>query len=262
MNILLTNDDGINSGGIQELARVLRSRKGLKVFVIAPDTNRSGISHALSILNGPVKLSRVEEDTWSCSGYPADCIIAALKGALPEHIDLVLSGINQGANLGTDIIYSGTVAAARQASLYGIPSIALSLVGDAPFCWDMAASWAANHLEELLAYWREHTFVNVNIPNGPGFPEGMAAAWPAVKRYNDTLSTMTAPDGSRWCFLAAAEEKVVPEAGSDCDIIFRNLVSVSSVYNYPAVTRDLCPGAPADKLFTVNGYARGGQKKE
>ena len=256
MNILLTNDDGIDSEGLQKLAWILRSRQKYKVSVIAPDTNRSGISHALSIFNGPVKLSALGPDTWSCSGYPADCIIAGLKGVLSEWPDLVLSGINRGANLGTDIIYSGTASAARQASLAGIPAIALSLVGNEPFYWDMAASWSADHLEELLAYWREDTFVNVNIPGNSGLPEGMATAWPAVKNYRDTLSVMTAPDGSRWCFLEAVDDiSAVSEQGSDCETVSRNFVSVSTVYNHPAVLRDFCPGAPADHLVQVIGYA-------
>jgi len=233
MNILLTNDDGINSPGIQKLAEVLRSRSKHRIFIIAPDTNRSGVSHAISILHTPVKLTEAGEDAWSCSGFPGDCVIIGMKGALPERPHLVLSGINKGENLGTDIIYSGTAAAARQAGLAGIPAVALSLAGRGVFHWDMAASWAADHLEELISYWRKDTFVNVNIPNSPGGPEGMLATWPAVKIYKDTIEVMNAPDGSRWCFLQLMGESVVMEAGSDCDAVSRNFVSVSSVYNYP-----------------------------
>ena len=262
MNILLTNDDGIRSEGIQKLAQILRSRENHRVFVIAPDVNRSGVSHALSLFNGPIKLSAIGEDTWSCSGYPVDCVLAALKGALAEKPDLVISGINRGANLGTDIIYSGTASAARQASLSGVPAIALSLAGDGPFYWDMAVSWSADNLEKLLTYWREQTFVNVNIPNAPLYPEGMVTSWPAAKRYRDSLSIVHTQDGNRWCFLNAAEDTAVPETGSDCDIISRKLVSVSSVYNYPAVMREFCPGATMDKLVKVAGNAGGEQKKE
>ena len=244
MNILLTNDDGIKSEGLQKLAEILRSRLKHRVYVIAPDHNRSGISHALSLISGPVKLTRQEEDTWSCSGFPADCVILGLMGELPVRPDLIISGINQGENLGTDIIYSGTASAARQGSLAGIPALALSLAGRGDFCWDMAASWSADHLGELVALWRENTFVNVNIPNCPGGPEGMAMAWPAVKRYQDILKVMPLSDDTRWFFLAAGEELAVKEAGSDWDVVSRNLVSVSPVYNYPAVRRDLCPGVP------------------
>lgn len=244
MNILLTNDDGIGSEGLQKLARHLRLGGKHRVFVIAPDTDRSGISHALAVLNGPLKIAGAGEDTWTCSGYPADCVIAGLNGALPVRPCLVLSGINRGANLGTDIIYSGTASAARQSSLSGTPAVALSLAGGEPFCWDMAVSWAADHLEEFLAYWRKDSFVNVNIPNSSGGPDGMIAAWPAAKKYRDTLSITTAPDGSRLCSMKFGEDTTPQEKGSDCEVVSRNYASVSAVSNYPAVLRELCPGAP------------------
>ena len=257
MNILLTNDDGVNAEGLQYLAEALRSGGKYRVTVIAPDINRSGISQALSLLNGPVKLARLGEDTFSCSGYPADCVIVALMGALPEKPDLVLSGINHGANLGTDIVYSGTVAAARQAGLAGIPAVALSLVGSDPFHWDMAASWCADNLEGLAAFWVKGTFVNVNIPNSPAGPDGIAVTRPAAKRYNDTLSVMAAPDGNLWCFLEAGQEAVVTEAGFDCEAVSRNLVSVSSVCNLPAVKKE--PGAPEAGIFAA-ASCRSGKK--
>ena len=233
MNILLTNDDGIDSAGIQKFAEALRAKGKYRVLVLAPDFNRSGISNAVSLLNGPVKVLQLGEDTWSCSGYPADCVIAARLGALPVKPDLVLSGINRGENLGSDLIYSGTAAAARQASLGGIPAIALSLVGRDNFYWDMAASWAADHLEELTAFCAPKSFVNVNIPNSSGGPEGMRAAWPAIKRYRDALMVVDAPDGSRWCFLEGEPEMAMGQKDSDCDVVSRNFVSVSAVYNYP-----------------------------
>jgi len=242
MNILLTNDDGINSDGILKLAGALRGKHN--VSVIAPDGNRSGVSHALSIFHNAVKLTCLKKDTWSCTGYPADCVIVGLNGLLQERPDLILSGINNGENLGTDIIYSGTVAAARQGSLAGIPSIALSIAGNPPYHWDMAVSWIDSHLEELLSYWREYTFVNVNIPNNPNGPEGIIPSWPAAKTYKDSLSIAAAADGSRYCFLVAGEDTTFAESGSDCDVVSRNFVSVSSVYNYPAVVRELCPGVP------------------
>jgi len=244
MNILLTNDDGISSDGILKLAEALRSDGKHKVSVIAPDVNRSGISHALSIFNNAVKLTCIGKDTWSCTGYPADCVIVGVRGLLSEQPDLILSGINNGENLGTDIIYSGTAAAARQGGLTGIPSIALSLSGNAPYHWDMAVPWTVSHLEELLPYWREHTYVNVNIPNSSDFPIGIIHSWPAAKTYRDSLSIVAANDGSRYCFLESGEDTSFSEPGSDCDAVSRNFVSVSPVYIYPAVVRDLCPGVP------------------
>ena len=252
MNILLTNDDGIDSEGIHKLADALRSGGNTggnaggknRVFIIAPDRNRSGISNALSILFDPVELFPQGEDTWSCSGTPGDCVIIGLKGGLPFLPDLVLSGINMGANLGTDLIYSGTAAAARQASLYGIPAIALSLAGKKSLHWDMAASWSVEHLDELLKYWRKNAFVNVNIPNIQGGPIGIRTAWPALKDYRDKMTSSFSSRGNRLFQLEAGEEVAEKENGSDCDIISQNYATISTLYNYPAVFRDLCPGAP------------------
>ena len=255
MNILLTNDDGISSDGIQKLAQALRSKTQNRVIVIAPDGNRSGISHAVSLLNAPVKLVKLGEDTWSCSGYPADCVIVALLGGGPVKPDLVISGINRGENLGTDLVYSGTAAAARQASLAGVPAIALSLAangvrGGGVFHWDMAVSWAADHLEELIAFYRKGYFVNVNIPNSPGGPDGLVEAWPSIKTYTDALTVLNAPDGSRWCFLEGEPESTSTQAESDCEAVARNYVSVTSVYNYPVGNID------ADALGNQGGSFR------
>jgi len=246
VNILLTNDDGVDSEGIQKLAGALRSNRKYKVTVLAPDVNRSGISHAVSLLNAPVKVLKLADDTWSCSGYPADCVIAALKGALslegsPMKPDLVLSGINRGENLGTDLIYSGTAAAARQASLAGIPALAFSLAGSGVFYWEMAASWVADNLEKLTAFWAKDHFVNVNIPNSADGPNGMIEALPAIKSYTDRLTVMDAPDGSRWCFLDGEMDPLIAQTDSDCDVVSRNFVSVTSVYNYPVGTLNRPP---------------------
>jgi len=238
MNILLTNDDGIRSEGLQKFAEILRVRLKHRVYVIAPESNRSAISHALSILYTPIKLSQMDENTWSCSGTPADCVFVALLGELPEKPDLIISGINQGENLGTDIIYSGTAAAARQASHSGIPAIALSLAARDVYNWDMAVSWAADHLEEILAHWKEGSFLNVNIPNSAEGPKGMIITWPAIKHYRETLKVVTDLNNDRWCFLASGDELPTNEAGSDCDVVSRNYVSVSCVYNYPIVKKD------------------------
>ena len=250
MNILLTNDDGINSDGLQKFADFLQNIGKNKVFVVAPEKNRSGISHGISIISGPLKLKSLNENTWSCSGYPVDCIICGLELMLPEKPDIVISGINRGANLGTDILFSGTASAARHASLKDIPAIALSLVGFGNYHWDMAVSWSVEHLEQLLSYWRKGSFVNVNIPNSPGGPDGYSLAWPAVKHYNDSITILDAPEGSLspdgncFCFFVPKDGSIVNEAGSDCDMISRNFVSVSPIVNQPVILRELCPDAP------------------
>jgi len=233
MKILLTNDDGFDSEGIQRLAQVLRGGGKHRVTIIAPDSNRSGVSHAISILNSPLKIVKKGEDDFTCSGFPADCVIIGLRGGLVERPDIVLSGINRGENLGTDIVYSGTAAAARQAGLAGVPAVALSLVGRENFYWDMAASWAADNLDELLGFWKNDCFVNVNIPNSPEGPLGMFVSTPEHRVYKDALTAMDAPDGNRWYFMEAEAQPQQWREDSDCHAVSRNYASVSSVYCHP-----------------------------
>jgi 5'-nucleotidase len=246
MTILLTNDDGIDSQGLLLLARALRGA-GHRVFVLAPDSDRSGVSHSISFLSGPCKITEKEEDTWSCSGTPVDCVVMAILGAVPglkgipegvfddpsPPVDMIVSGINRGANIGTDLIYSGTAAAARQGSLANIPSVALSLIEGEDWYWEMAVEFAAAHLEKMRDFWKPDTFVNVNIPNGPGGPAGLVPAFLSLRRYNDRIEPFEAGDGARYCFARAGEIGTMPEEGSDWDAVSKNLASISAVFIHP-----------------------------
>jgi 5'-nucleotidase len=239
MEILLTNDDGIGCEGIIKLAASLRSRTGHRVLVLAPEINRSGVSHALTIIGNPVKFTELEKDTWSCSGQPVDCVIAGVLGGIPGmKADMVVSGITRGPNLGTDIVYSGTAAAARQAALMGIPAVAFSLAGYSGFCWDMAAEYAADHLGDFLDMWEEDTFINVNIPNTPAGPGAVKKTRPAVKNYNDHLELIKSGGGSGWYFLNGGKQKVEKQEGSDWEAVSMNLVSASSVFIHPVEKGD------------------------
>jgi len=249
MRILLTNDDGIASQGIRLLAKALRGA-GHRVFTVAPDNNRSGCSHSIEFLNTPLKLKDIEQDTWSCSGTPVDCIVTALLGAIPEICittdgkeinmekapDLILSGINSGANLGTDIIYSGTAAAARQGSLFGIPSVALSLVdSDLPWQWDMVISYIMETLETLKGYWKEGVFVNVNFPNIEKKPTLLVPSFPSMRYYNDRIITFVSPEGSKYCFAKSGKVENKPEAGSDWAEVMKGNAAYSLVKTQPAI---------------------------
>jgi 5'-nucleotidase len=251
MKILLTNDDGIESEGICTFAAFLEA-KGHETYVLAPDGNRSGMSSAITIVSAPLTIEKRGPRAWCCSGQPADCVILALK-VLPVTPDLVVSGINAGANMGTDILYSGTVGAARQAALYGIPAVALSLVGRQPFPWDRAVAYAAGQLEEYAAFWKPGIFVNVNIPHD-ACPEGTLITFPGLRIYNNDATFYEAPDGRTYCFVkldgdVSSEALVAKEPGSDLDAVSRNLVSISPVYIHPVVRQDLCPGAGAGVTF-------------
>jgi 5'-nucleotidase len=247
MNILLTNDDGLESPGIQLLARALRA-EGRRVIVLAPDRDRSGVSHSMSFVGGPLVLSPRGDDAWACSGLPVDCVVTALLGGIPVKPDLVLSGINRGANLGTDLLYSGTAAAARQGSLFGVPSIALSLVearGE-EYHWEQAIRFFLSRLDEIAGRWKADTFLNLNIPNSAQGPAGMAAAFPSYRMYHDSLETMDAPNGDRYCFFHAGKVESPRKEGCDRDIISQNLAALSSVWVHP-VSGD--PRDPAARIW-------------
>jgi 5'-nucleotidase len=235
MRILLTNDDGIASDGVQLLAVALREA-GHHVFLIAPDSNRSGSSHSITFLSDPCKLIQIDKDSWSCRGTPVDCIIVGLLGGLSEEqVDLVLSGINLGANLGTDIVYSGTAAAARQGSLMGIPSVALSLVeNDLDWQWQSVIPYIVENLVEFKSYWQPGIFVNINFPNIREKPKAILPAFPAKRYYNDRIVNYTAPGGKTYCFADVGNVDKTPEAGSDWAVVLAHNAAYSLIHCQPA----------------------------
>jgi 5'-nucleotidase len=169
-----------------------------------------------------------------------------MLGGLPIKPDIVISGINSGLNIGTDIIYSGTAAAARQAALAGIPGIAVSLDGiTGTFRWKQAIDYAVAALPELEALWTWDVFINVNIPNNPEGPLGTSTTFPSVRCYNDFISINPEPDGHLSCEIQMGNYHTEPELGSDWDAICRNYVSISPVFLHPVVRGDRCAGAPA-----------------
>jgi len=242
MNILLTNDDGINEDGLIYLARSLR--KEHNVYVLAPDINRSGVSQAVSFLTEILKFTEHSEKTYSCSGTPCDCVMLALLGIFPVEFDLIVSGINAGVNVGTDLIYSGTAAAARQAAIYNIPAIAFSLASGKNFFWEEAAAFALDNIEKLFKLWKKDTFINVNIPNIPDIKE-TALTFPSLRRYEDTLEIIKTQDGRQYCFVNLGDIITKAEKGSDEDAVSRNIVSISPVFIHPVVRRDQCHIAPS-----------------
>jgi 5'-nucleotidase len=251
VRILLTNDDGYTSPGICLLAKALREA-GHRVFSVAPDADRSGSSHSIAFLAGPTKLTEIEKDTYSCSGTPVDCIIVSLLGGLPElnipeHApDLVLSGINAGANLGTDITYSGTAAAARQASFFGIPSVALSLVdGDGPpYNWEPVISYITEQLPAITGHWKEGTFVNVNFPNNGKKPSLLVPVFHSMRYYNDHIERYAANEGesavnSVYCFAKPGKVGKVPAEGSDWAEVLKGNAALSVVMTQPVALQDI-----------------------
>jgi 5'-nucleotidase len=165
MKILVSNDDGYLATGINVLAEALSEIADVVVF--APDRNRSAASNSLT-LHDPLRVSKVGENRYRVNGTPSDCVHLALTGYLDEEPDLVVSGINHGANLGDDVIYSGTVAAAMEGRFLGLPTIAVSLVGHKLKYFDTAARVATELVQRLDRDPLPAEFIfNVNVPNRP-----------------------------------------------------------------------------------------------
>ncbi|NWG03835.1 MAG: 5'/3'-nucleotidase SurE [Syntrophaceae bacterium] len=163
MIILVTNDDGIHSKGIIILAKFLQEMG--EVFVVAPDREKSAVAHSLT-LHRPLRVEKIKKNFYAVDGTPADCVHLGVNAILPNRPRLIVSGINKGGNLGDDIIYSGTVSAAFEGTLLGIPSFAISLVSRSHFKFDVAAQFALRMARSIIQ--RElppKTFLNINVPN-------------------------------------------------------------------------------------------------
>jgi len=244
MRILLTNDDGIQSDGLFALVDSLGSLKNDRgeqlheIWVVAPEHERSGVSHAMT-LKKPTKLRKLGEHRYSCSGTPADCVIVAGLGVLHEAPNVVISGINKGPNLGTDIIYSGTCGAARQAALEGIPAIAVSCAsfGDS-LEYGGLTSFVASNLEKLITLWKPDSFININGPSTSC--TDLCAVWanPGKNRYLDNLKCFDGADGYTYCFLAEGRQERTPDIYSDHHAVSQGFIALSLVEIHPRALHD------------------------
>jgi len=165
VKILVSNDDGYLATGINALAEALAEIA--EVVVVAPDRNHSGASNSLT-LHSPLRIHEIAKNRYFVNGTPSDCVHLALSGFLDYEPDIVVSGINHGANLGDDVIYSGTVAAAMEGRFLGFPAVAVSLVGSAPAHFDTAAQVACDLVRKLQNNpLPSDAILNVNVPDLP-----------------------------------------------------------------------------------------------
>ncbi len=219
LNLLISNDDGIFALGVRTLANTL-AQAGHQVTVVCPDRERSATGHGLT-LHRPIRAEIVDSifhpqvTAWSCSGTPSDCVKFALSAVLDTRPDFVLSGINQGSNLGTDILYSGTVSAAMEGSIEGITSIAISLASFTSKEFQTAANFA-NSLITRLANKPlvEATLLNVNVPSvKPEEIAGIALTRQGLRRYIENFQKRFDPRGKSYYWLAGEviEEIEQPE---------------------------------------------------
>lgn len=165
MRILVSNDDGYQAPGLRALAEELKAFA--EVTVVAPERNRSGASNSLT-LDSPLRVEQVSEAVYYVNGTPSDCVHVAITGLLEQEPDMVVSGVNHGANLGDDVLYSGTVAAAMEGRFLGLPALAVSLVGDDGRHFAAAAGVARRLVERMVSDpLPPETILNVNVPDLP-----------------------------------------------------------------------------------------------
>lgn len=247
MKLLISNDDGIFAPGVRSLANGLAAA-GHDVCAVCPDRERSATGHGLT-LHQPIRAEIIESvfhpsiKAWACSGTPSDCVKLAIWALLDTPPELVISGINQGANLGTDILYSGTVSAAMEGVIEGIPSIAISLTSftskdfqpGVAFAQSLVAQLANEPLPELM-------LLNVNVP-AVKLEEiaGVVLTRQGVRRYIDVFEKRVDPRGKTYYWLAGELlEEVEPEQGlhlpqdipTDVEAIGHNYITVTPLqYN-------------------------------
>ncbi len=233
MHILLTNDDGILAPGLAAMHREL-TRFG-EVFVAAPDTVQSASGHAITI-NAPLTATRVhvhhEFWGWSIGGRPADCVKLAVDRLMERPPDLVVSGINDGANVSINVLYSGTVAAAAEAALLGFPAMAVSLERGKELDFDWAARIARSLVARALAYGLgPGQLLNINIPNlAAGRPKGVRVARQAVQRMDDRYVSRPAPDGSDQYFLEGWFTKPPAALEGDLNALVNGYVVITPLH--------------------------------
>jgi 5'-nucleotidase len=209
--VLVANDDGYRARGLGLLARALNPVAD--VFVCAPEVEQSAASHALS-LHRPLRLFSHGEQVFSVDGTPADCVYVALHAEqriLPRRPDVVVSGVNHGVNLGDDVFYSGTVAAAREGALKGIPSLAVSAAADASL--EAAAELAARLVLALASLDAGSMLLNVNVPKGSGWP--LRATRLGRRIYRDEVEFRRDPRGREYLWIGGPGAAHEPVPGSD-----------------------------------------------
>ena len=218
LNLLVSNDDGIFSSGVRTLANTL-AKAGHEVTVVCPDRERSATGHGLT-LHRPLRAEIVESvflpsvTAWSCSGTPADCVKFALHAVMNSRPDFVLSGINHGPNLGTDVLYSGTVSAAMEGAIEGIPSLAISLASFSSQNFQVAADFICSLIPKLKkGKITPATLLNINVPVNSEVPAGVKLTRQGLRRYVENFEKRYDPRGKSYYWLVGEiiEEIEQPE---------------------------------------------------
>lgn len=226
MLILITNDDGVHSEGILTLGKQLAKKND--VYLIAPERERTCVAHAVT-LHKPLRIREVSDRVYATNGTPADCVLLGVNTIVPRRPDFIVSGINTGPNMGQDVNYSGTVAAAKEGAFLGIPSMAVSICAREGFLFDDAARVAEMVVDAL----REEetpggTFANVNIPNLPrDILKGFSVTRLGKRIYNDIVHERVDPRGGRYYWIGGNGDKYERRRGTDFYAVEKGYVSIT-----------------------------------
>ena len=238
--ILVTNDDGVYSPGIQVLAKRLAEIE--ETAIVAPDRERSAAGHSMT-LHRPLLIEQLKERVYSVNGTPTDCVNIAVKGLLKEVPRLVVSGINKGPNMGDDVTYSGTVAGAIEARILGVPSFAVSCAGRENFRFTEAAEVALQVARMILSEGEsEGTLLNVNVPNlSLEEMRGTAITRLGKRIYHQMTVERVDPRGKKYYWIGGGEPEWEHGEGTDFDAIDRKMVSITPLHldltDYGAIER-------------------------
>jgi 5'-nucleotidase len=232
MRVLVSNDDGVDALGIRALADGLR-QAGHEVLVVAPDRDRSGASNSLT-LDAPIRVVRLDAQTWKVFGTPTDCVHVAISGMLELEPDIVVSGINNTANLGDDVIYSGTVAAAMEGRFLGLPAVAMSLVttDHKGQHYETAARAAVEIIARLKAEpLPADTILNVNVPDLPwnqirGFQTGRLGN----RHRAEACTPQKDPRGRQWWWIGAAGPEHDAGPGTDFQSVRDGCIAITPIH--------------------------------
>ncbi|MGL4239482.1 MAG: 5'/3'-nucleotidase SurE [Beijerinckiaceae bacterium] len=235
MRILITNDDGIHAHGLMVLEEIANALSD-DVWVVAPETDQSGVSHSLS-LNDPLRLRKISDKRYAVKGTPTDCVIMGVRHILFEKKpDLILSGVNHGQNVAEDVTYSGTIAGAMEGTILGIRSIALSQAygpgNRESIRWDCASAHAPRVIRQLLECgFPKNSLININFPNCP--PEDVTGTVATVQgqRNQELLRVEERADGRAkpYYWIAFARGKITPAEGTDLHALAEWKISITPI---------------------------------
>jgi len=226
MRFLITNDDGINAPALRRLAEALAPLG--EVTIVAPDRDQSATSHSLT-LHRPFRIHQHEPAVYSVDGTPTDCVVTAFHGLLDEAPDMVISGINHGPNMGEDVFYSGTVAAAIEGALQGRPAIAVSLASRAPADFVEPAGFTARLVRRVLEHGLStRQLLNVNLPHRPWNEVlGVRITRLGSRVYRDTLVRKVDPRGRDYYWIGGEDPVWEPRDGTDFHAVEDGYVSIT-----------------------------------